>query len=222
MVVKKARIMLKSKGLLGWLWGKAMATAVYLLNCSPTRSPDGQTLFEAWFKKKSVAHHLRTLGCIVYIKNTTLKLKKHEDRSRPMIFIGYEPVAKAYQAYDPMTKKVQVSRDVFFDEQANWDWNRGGDQGEGGGDDDTFSVEMEYSTLTHGVSVADVVVEMPVDATPQGSLVRASLSPSLAPVVMKEEAAKRRSRPHRQSFLRKMWMWRMMMRCSRLEILMTS
>jgi hypothetical protein len=47
---------------------------------------------------------------------TTPNLKKLDERSRPMIFIGYEPGLKAYSVYNPLTKKVHVSRDVIFDE----------------------------------------------------------------------------------------------------------
>jgi hypothetical protein len=60
---------------------------------------------------------LPTLGCVVHVKNTTLNLKKLEDRYQPMIFINYEPGSKAYRAYDPASKKVHVTRDVIFDEQ---------------------------------------------------------------------------------------------------------
>jgi hypothetical protein len=41
-----------------------------------------------------------------------------DDRSKLMIFIGYEPGSKAYHSYDPVVKKVHVSRDMVFDEQA--------------------------------------------------------------------------------------------------------
>jgi hypothetical protein len=35
-----------------------------------------------------------------------------------MIFVGYESGSKAYRAYDPIIKRVHVTRDVAFDEQA--------------------------------------------------------------------------------------------------------
>jgi hypothetical protein len=41
--------------------------------------------------------------------------------SQCMIFIGYELGSKAYRVYDPVTKKVHVSRGIVFDEQAEWD-----------------------------------------------------------------------------------------------------
>jgi hypothetical protein len=96
------------------LWGEAVATMMYVLNCSPTKSVDGMTPFKAWFGKKPGVQHLRTFGCVVHVKDTTLNLKKLDDRSRPMIFIGYELGSKAYRAYDPTMKHVHVSRDVIF------------------------------------------------------------------------------------------------------------
>lgn len=37
------------------------------------------------------------------MKVMTLNVKKLDDRSRPMIFVGYEPGSKAYRVYDPTT-----------------------------------------------------------------------------------------------------------------------
>jgi hypothetical protein len=90
--------------------------------------------------------HLRTFGCLVHVKDATPNLKKLDDRSRPMIFIGYEPGSKAYRVYNPLTKKVHVIRDVVFAEQEQWNWSV--DAGHEPADaDDTFIVEMEYSTV---------------------------------------------------------------------------
>jgi hypothetical protein len=47
--------------------------------------------------------------------------KKLEDRGRKMIFVGYESGSKVYRAYDPIMKHVHVTRDMVFDEQAQWD-----------------------------------------------------------------------------------------------------
>jgi hypothetical protein len=91
---------------------------VYVLNRCPTKSVDSMTPFEAWHGRKSAMHHLRTFGCIVYVRNTTPHLKKLEDRGRKMFFVGYESGSKVYHAYDPITKRVHVTCDVVFDEQA--------------------------------------------------------------------------------------------------------
>jgi hypothetical protein len=144
-VVGTARSMLKAKGLPNWFWGKAVTMAVYLLNWSPTKSVDGMTPFEAWYGKKPAVHHLRTFGCIVYVKNTTPHLKKLEDRGRRIIFVGYERGNKAFRTYDPVTRCVHITRDVVFDEGAQWDWN----SEEGGGADVAGSFTVEYMVV-HG------------------------------------------------------------------------
>jgi hypothetical protein len=143
-VVATTRSMLKVKGLPRWLWGEAMNAVVYVRNRCSTKSVNGMTPFEAWHGRKPMVHHLRMFGCIVYVRNTMSHLKKLEDRSRKMIFVGYENGSKAYHAYDPITKYVHVTCDVVFDEQAQWDWGSGGDDGKLGGGDDVFMVE--YTT----------------------------------------------------------------------------
>jgi hypothetical protein len=80
----------------------------------------GMTPYEAWYGMKPIMHHLRTFGCVVYVKDTSPNLKKLDDKSHAMIFMGYQSDTKGYRVYDPSTRQVRVSRDVVFDEQAQW------------------------------------------------------------------------------------------------------
>jgi hypothetical protein len=112
----------QQKGLPGWFWREAVVTAVYHLNRVPCKAIDVRTLFEVWYKKPTV-HHLKTFGCIVYVRNTKPHLKKLDDRGRKMIFVGYEKGTKAFRAYDPITQRVTISCDVIFVEGAQWDWS---------------------------------------------------------------------------------------------------
>jgi hypothetical protein len=59
--------------------------------------------------------------CIVYVQNTTPHLKKLEDRGRKIMFISYESGSKVYRVYDPIMKRVHVTRDVVFDRHAQWE-----------------------------------------------------------------------------------------------------
>jgi hypothetical protein len=106
MVIGAVRSMIKQKGLPGWFWGKALVTVVYLLNRVPCKAVDGRTPFEVWYKKKSTVHHLKTFGCIVYMRNTKPHLKKLDERGRKMIFVGYEKGTKAFRVYDPIKQLV--------------------------------------------------------------------------------------------------------------------
>jgi hypothetical protein len=56
------------------------------------------------------------------VKVVKPNLKKLEDMSKAMIFVGYETGSAAYRCYDPHSKRVHIDRDVVFDEDASWDW----------------------------------------------------------------------------------------------------
>ena len=115
--------MLKEKTLPRELWGEAVNTAVYLLNYSTTRSLQCRTPYEAWIGRKPSIEHLHVFGSIVHVKCTKIPQKKLEDRSTPMVFIGYEVGTKAYRYFNPVNTSVHISRDVVFEEGAKWDWS---------------------------------------------------------------------------------------------------
>jgi hypothetical protein len=143
--------MMKSKGLPGEFWAEAVATTVYVLNRSPTKGVAGRTPYEVWHGKKPAVNHLRTFGCVAYVKNTTPNLKKLDDRNRPMIFVGYEQGTIGYRVYDPVSRRVRVSRDVVFDESAQWKW--GNDAADGEPVSDIFTIE--YTMAREGAVTED-------------------------------------------------------------------
>jgi transposase InsO family protein len=121
-VMGAARCMLKAKKLPGMFWGEAVNCAVYLLNRSISKSTGNKTPYELWTGVRPSVSHLRTFGCIAHVKVTKPHLTKLDDRSKPMIFVGYEPGSAAYRCYDPVTRRIHISRDVVFDEDAMWEW----------------------------------------------------------------------------------------------------
>jgi hypothetical protein len=102
--------------------GEAVATAVYVLNRSTSKGAGGKTPYELWIGSTPSVQHLRTFGCVAHVKNTRLHLPKLEDRSKPIIFMGYEAGSMAYRAYDPTMKHVQITCDAVFDEEGQWRW----------------------------------------------------------------------------------------------------
>ena len=75
---------------------------------------------EAWSGRKPAVDHFRIFGCIAYAHVPDEKRKKLEDKSLKCVFLGVSETSKAYKLYDPLTKKVVVSRDVIFDENQTW------------------------------------------------------------------------------------------------------
>jgi hypothetical protein len=99
-----------------------VTTAVFLLNRAPTKAWSGKTPSEAYHGSKSAVGFLKMLDCVGFIKNKHPGLKKLDDRSTPMVFIGYSAWAKAYQMLEPDTGRVHVSHDVNFDKNRGWEW----------------------------------------------------------------------------------------------------
>ena len=124
---------------------------MFILNRSYTRSIDGKTPYEAWYGKKPAVHYLRVFSNIAYVKNARPGLKRLDDRSTKMIFIGYEEGSKAYRVYNPATKKVQITRDVVFEEGRPWTWSA---QSAGAGMTTLATFSVVY-TMAHGVHEMD-------------------------------------------------------------------
>jgi hypothetical protein len=112
--------MFKAKGLPGTFWGEAVTTAVYVLNRSTSKGAGGKTPYELWTGSTLSVQHLRTFRCVAHVKNMRPHLQKLKDRSKPMIFVGYEAGSMAYRTYDPSTKRIHITRNVVFDKEVNW------------------------------------------------------------------------------------------------------
>ncbi|GJT74019.1 zinc finger, CCHC-type containing protein [Tanacetum coccineum] len=88
-----------------------------------TRALEDKTPYEALYNRKPNLENLRIFGCTAYAKITIPHLKKLDDRSIPMIYLGVEEGSKACRLYDPKGKRKHVSRDVRFMETKPWDWD---------------------------------------------------------------------------------------------------
>ncbi|KAL0366816.1 UNVERIFIED_CONTAM: Retrovirus-related Pol polyprotein from transposon TNT 1-94 [Sesamum radiatum] len=122
-VMEMARSMLQEKHLPKAFWAEAVYTAVYLLNRCPTKAVQNMTPIEAWSGRKPSAKHLRVFGSICYVHIPTEKRHKLEEKKEKGIFLGYSTQSKGYRIYNLKTKKLIISRDVEFDEDAMWNWD---------------------------------------------------------------------------------------------------
>ncbi|KAK4399006.1 putative mitochondrial protein [Sesamum angolense] len=113
----------KEKHLPKVFWAETVYTAVYLLNRCPTKAVQNMTPLEAWSGKKPSAKHLRVFGSICYVHIPTEKRHKLEEKTEKGIFLGYSTQSKGYRIYNLKTKKLIISRDVEFDEDAMWNWD---------------------------------------------------------------------------------------------------
>ena len=60
------------------------------------------------------------LGCTAYAQIPKKKRKRIDDHEEKCIFIGYSEQLKVYKFYNSLSKKVLISCDVIFYEDAVW------------------------------------------------------------------------------------------------------
>ena len=112
--------MLKEKHLPNDYWVEAVNCAVYILNRCPTKAVMNRVLEEAWSGTKQFVTHKKVFGCVAYAHVPDQLRNKLDSKGEKCIFVGYTDESKAYNLYNPSTKKFIISRDVQFIEEEAW------------------------------------------------------------------------------------------------------
>ena len=63
-------------------------------------------------------------GCISHVHIPDSKRTKLDDKSVRCVLLGVSEDSKAYRLYDPVSQKIIGSKDVKFEEENSWDWNK--------------------------------------------------------------------------------------------------
>ncbi|UYV70125.1 hypothetical protein LAZ67_7001880 [Cordylochernes scorpioides] len=115
-IVESARCLLHGRKMPLELWAEAVNTAVYLLNRCTTKVLGNSTPYEIWYKRKPSILHLKTFGCNAYVHIPKDNRKKLDKKSIHTFFVGYTETNKNYRMWDPIARKIIISRDVIFTE----------------------------------------------------------------------------------------------------------
>ena len=65
--------------------------------------------------------HLKNFGCVTYTHVPYELTKKLDNKGRKCIFVGYFEETKGYKLYDPIARKLIISRNIHFVENEAWD-----------------------------------------------------------------------------------------------------
>jgi len=124
-LVEMARSMLVEQDLPLKLWAEAVYTSAYLQNRLPSKAiEDDVTPMEKWCGHKPNVSHLRIFGSICYVHIPDQKRRKLDAKAKCGILIGYSNQTKGYRVFLLEDEKVEVSRDVVFQEDKKWDWDK--------------------------------------------------------------------------------------------------
>ena len=117
-LVEMARSMLQDQELGKELWAEAVATAAYLRARCPTKAVSHMTPEEAWSGQKPSISHLKIFGCEAYVLKTESSRSKLDAKSKRCTFVGYSQQSKAHRLWDNDARRIVISRDVVFNEEA--------------------------------------------------------------------------------------------------------
>ena len=95
------------------LWHLASKASVYTRNRVVGATTDGKTPYELFWNEKPSVAHLRTWGCVVYVKRNKLA-SALAPRSDKQVFVGYTNTTHNYKVMSLETRKVTVSNNVLF------------------------------------------------------------------------------------------------------------
>ncbi|KAI5422935.1 hypothetical protein KIW84_046089, partial [Lathyrus oleraceus] len=121
-IINMVRSVLVEKGVPRSFWLEVVKWVIHILNRSPTLAVKNVTPEEAWSGIKSSVSYFRIFGSIGYVHVPDQKMSKLNDKSIKCVLLGVGEKSKAYKLYDPIKKKIWISRDVKFQEDAAWDW----------------------------------------------------------------------------------------------------
>uniref|UniRef100_A0A2N9G6A8 Integrase catalytic domain-containing protein n=5 Tax=Fagus sylvatica TaxID=28930 RepID=A0A2N9G6A8_FAGSY len=133
-VMNMVRSMLFDKNIPKTFWPEAVNWTIYVLNRCPTlvvtdvtpeecllnsnlpvvRQPSSLLYYPSLIKIDPTSAH-------VHVPEE--RRTKLDNRSITCVLLGVSEESKGYRLFDPVAKRVVVSRDVIFEEEKQWDWD---------------------------------------------------------------------------------------------------
>lgn len=112
-IMNKVRSMLSESGFELKFWAESAATAVYLINRSPSSAINFEVPEERWSSVMPDLTNLKRFGCLAFVHTSDGKLNPRAKRG---YFTGYPDGVKGFKVWLQDDKKVVISRDVVFKE----------------------------------------------------------------------------------------------------------
>ncbi|KAI3713826.1 hypothetical protein L1987_72412 [Smallanthus sonchifolius] len=125
-LMNMVRCLLIEKNMPKWFWSEATSWGCHILNRCVTTSVESMVPEERWSGRKPNVEDVKVFGCIGYVLIPSQLRTKLDNRSTKCIFLGISKESKAYRMYDPIQRKVIISKYVKFVEGERWEWDREG------------------------------------------------------------------------------------------------
>ena len=105
-VVERVHCILSNAKLSKQFWGKALRTAIHIINITPSSWLDGNISEHMWTEREVSYDYLLVFWCQVLVHVPKDERTKLDTKSRECIFLGYPNEEFGYRLWDPVNKKI--------------------------------------------------------------------------------------------------------------------